>query len=77
MVDWFKAGLGIVVAGVILWLVWTVLSFIFGVVATIVNILLTLVIFGVLLYAGYVLVSKLMGGSGSGTSTRQRERLYE
>lgn len=68
----------IVVAMVAFWLLLQVISAIFSFVTWVVSMLITLLVVGVLLFAAYVILSKVLGGgSGSGTRSTERERIFE
>lgn len=78
MDQWLKIG-GIVVVGAIaLWVVWWIMNVIFSIVTTIVSIAVTLAIAAILLYLAYLVLSALIGGdSSSGSTSTERDRIYE
>ncbi len=69
----------VLVAIVAFWLVLQIVGAIFSFVSWLVSMVLTLALVGILLYAGYILVSKLIGSgsSSSGSTSRERERIFE
>lgn len=79
---WLRLGGWAVIALAALWALVKVLSIVFGIVSWLVSTLVSLVVLGVLLYVGYLAVSRFFGGSGGagdsgGSRTREREKIFE
>lgn len=78
MTNWLRIGGWALVAIVALYIVFQIVSIVFSIISWIVGMLISLAVVGVLLFLGYLLVKRLLGGAGSGGRTgRERERIYE
>lgn len=65
MPSWLRLG-GWAAAGlVLLWLAWTLVRVIFGIVALLLSVVLAVLVAGGLLYVGYRLVARVSGGNRS------------
>lgn len=68
----------VLIAIVALWFIFQVVSVVFSFLTWIVSVFITLATVGVILFAAYYLITKMVGGgSPGGSSTRERERIYE
>lgn len=76
---WLRVGAWGVLALVVLWVVVEVVTVLLGVVSWLVQTLVSLVVFALVVYLGYLLVSKFVGGRGGsgGGRSRETERIYE
>lgn len=77
MNDWIRLGGWAALGLVLLWVVLKVVAAIFSFVSWVVSTLVSLVVVAVLLYLVYLGVSRFVGGSGSSTRSREREKLFE
>ena len=78
MDTWLKLAAWGVVALVAFWIVLQIVGIILGFLSWLIGMLITLGIVAVLLLGAYLLITKLLGNSGAGTSrTRERERIFE
>lgn len=76
MERWLKIGAAVLIGIVALWIIMGIVSFIIGVVTTIIYYAVILTVLAVLVYGAYALLSS-MGGSSNGASDKNRERIYE
>ena len=74
---WLKLVGAVVIAFVAFWLILQVVSLIFSFVAWIVSMIITLVILAVLLYLAYFVLTRVLGGSGGTSTSREREKIFE
>lgn len=74
---WLKLVGAILVAIVAFWIVLQIVSIVFSFVAWVVSMAITLAILAVLLYLAYLVLSRLIGGSGNTSTTREREKIFE
>lgn len=78
MEKWLKIGVAVLLGVVALWLIMAIVSFVIGVVTTIIYYAILLTVLAILIYGAYALLSNLGGGGSSGGSQgRERERIYE
>lgn len=73
--NWLRIGGWTILALVLLWVVFQIVSVILSFVSWIISTVLTLLVVGILLYLAYLAVSKFMGNDS--TTTTSREKLYE
>lgn len=79
MNQWLRVGGWGVLALVVLWLIVEVVQVLFGIVSWVVGTVVSLLVFALVVYLGYVLVSRFVGGGGGsgGSRTREKERIFE
>ncbi|WP_254768809.1 hypothetical protein [Salinilacihabitans rarus] len=80
MTDWLRLGGVALLALLALWLAFRLVALLFAVVTWVVGAAVSLAVLAVVLYLGYLLLKRLLGGSGgSGPRSRSkgRERIYE
>lgn len=68
----------------LLWVVFEIVGFVFGIVSWVVSTAISLAVVAVLLYLGYVLASRFLGGGGasrprseSRSQSSEREKIFE
>lgn len=76
MNDGVKIALWVIAGIVVFWVVLQIVSAIFSFVTWLISLAITLGIIAVLLYLAYFVVSKVIGGGGT-TSSTDRERIFE
>ena len=76
MQRWLKIGAAVLFAVFALWILLAVVSFVIGVVTTLLYYAAILTVFVLLAYGAYAILSNV-GGGGSTGGERERERIYE
>lgn len=61
----------------LLWVVFEIVGFVFGVVSWVVSTAISLAVVAVLLYLGYVLASRFLGGNGGASQSQSRSQSSE
>lgn len=82
MTRWLRLGGWIVLGLLALWIVAEIVQFLLGLLSWLVGTVVSLVVLALVVYLGYVLVSRLLGGSGGGgdsewSRTSEREKIFE